>query len=83
MCAEFTDFRDAEDNPCIPEGATLEDWKQQEYLVSGSLLSKSCSAAMMLGNHDSDIQESASDFGYHMALSQQVLLTAYYYHFTL
>ncbi len=72
MCAEFSEFRDFEGKDHLPDDATLEDWKDQTFLVSGSLMAKSCRAAMMLGNHDVEVQRQAYNFGMHVALAHQV-----------
>ena len=72
MCAEFSKFRDINGTACLPEGTTLEDWKEQTFLVSGSLLAKSCQSAMILGNHSEAVQQNAFNFGTHLALAHQV-----------
>ncbi len=72
MCAEFTEFRDLDSTPCLPEKVTLQRWKDFIFLQSGSLLANSCQSAMMLGNHGEDVQVRARNFGTHLALAHQV-----------
>ncbi len=72
MCAEFTRFRDKNGYCTLPEGSTLEDWENQTYLSSGSLLGKSCQSAMILANHSEEVQHRAHHFGTHIAMAHQV-----------
>ncbi len=73
MCAEFTKFRDKNGYCILPEGSTVEDWENQTYLSSGSLLGKSCQSAMILANHNEDVQKRAHQFGLHIAMAHQVM----------
>lgn len=79
MEADFTKLKDDEGNPILPEeGASVEDWQHQTYLTSGSLIAKSCKAAMMLAQHSTSIQDSAYEFGKHIACVHQVTQTTYF-----
>lgn len=72
MEAEFTGFTDKHGNPTLPTGITFSDWLKQTYLQSGSLLAKSCQAAMKLASHSSDLQQTAYDYGLNTAYVQQM-----------
>ena len=72
MKAEFTGFRDSQGNHMIPPSVTIEDWENQTFLSSGSLIAKSCKSALMLARHNEDIQESASEFGKYISFAHQV-----------
>ena len=57
MRAEFTLLRDSDGNALLPEGGiTMSDWEQQTFLASGSLMSRSCKAALMLAEHSDALQ---------------------------
>ena len=72
MEAEFTGFTDKHGNPTLPPSASFSDWLQQIYLQSGSLLARSCQAAMKLANHTAEVQEDAFNYGMNTAYVQQV-----------
>ncbi|KAK7500066.1 hypothetical protein BaRGS_00008613 [Batillaria attramentaria] len=72
MEAEFTGFTDRQGNPTLPAAVTFSDWVKQTYLQSGSLLAKSCRAAMKLASHSSDMQQMAYDYGLNTAYVQQL-----------
>ena len=73
MKTEFTNLRDHNGQPVVPpEGATLDDWQEQTYLSSGSLIAKSCQSAMLLAGHDKGLQDAAHRFGCHVAYAHQV-----------
>lgn len=73
MRAEFTELRDRDGHPLLPpEGATIDDWERQTYLSSGSLIAKSCQAALMLAGHPKALQQAAHRFGCHVAYARQV-----------
>jgi len=73
MCSEFSVFVNREGKSLMPEnGATIQDWEQQTYLASGSLLAKSCKSAMMLAGHSEDKQHKAYEFGKNMAYTYQI-----------
>ena len=72
MEAEFTGFTDKHGNPTLPQSASFSDWLQQIYLQSGSLLARSCQAAMKLANHTTEVQEDAYNYGMNTAYVQQV-----------
>jgi len=71
--AEFVGPRDKFGHPLLlSDQATIDDWERKAFLSSGSLIAKSCKAAMMLANHDKVKQEMAYAFGKHTALAHQV-----------
>lgn len=72
MEAEFTGFTDKHGCPTLSADVTLSDWLQQTYLSSGSLLAKSCQAAMKLANHSLEVQLNAFNYGLNTAYVQQV-----------
>ncbi|XP_035687165.1 decaprenyl-diphosphate synthase subunit 2-like [Branchiostoma floridae] len=51
---------------------TIKDWTNHSFLCSGSLIAKSCQAAMMLAGHRLDIQKKAYNYGKHMALAHRL-----------
>lgn len=74
MRAEFTPLRDSDGNTVLPaDGVTMSDWEQQTFLASGSLMSRSCRAALMLANHSDTLQQQAYEFGKQIALAYQVV----------
>ena len=72
MSAEFTQLRDRNGNMLLPDTARFSDWERQVYLQSGSLLSKSCEAALELAGHEDNLKQAASDFGKNVAYARQV-----------
>jgi len=75
MQAEFTGLRDCHGNAVLPvDGVTMSDWEHQTYLSTGSLISSSCKAALMLAQHPDTLQQQAYEFGKQIALAYQVSL---------
>jgi hypothetical protein len=73
MRAEFTRLRDSHGSAILPDdGATVEDWEQQTFLSSGSLLARSCAAALTLARHSEAMQQKAYEFGKQIAFAYQV-----------
>ncbi|ESO88955.1 hypothetical protein LOTGIDRAFT_209876 [Lottia gigantea] len=72
VSAEFTGLQDKNGRPYLPDNVTFNDWLNQTFLSSGSLLSKSCLAAVELAGHGLEEQTSAFEFGKNMALAQQL-----------
>ena len=72
MEAEFTLLRDHNGNAILCESPTFRDWETQTYLQSGSLMSKSCSAALELAGHSEEMKEKAAKFGENIAYAKQV-----------
>ena len=73
MRAEFTALRDCHGNAVLPtDGVSISDWEQQTFLASGSLMSGSCKAALMLAEHSDSLQQQAYEFGRQIALAYQV-----------
>ena len=72
MEAEFTGFTDKHGNPTLPSSASFSDWLRQIYLQTGSLLARSCQAAMKLASHTTKVQEDAYNYGLNTAYVQQV-----------
>ncbi|XP_078698256.1 all trans-polyprenyl-diphosphate synthase PDSS2-like [Branchiostoma floridae x Branchiostoma belcheri] len=50
----------------------IKDWTNHTFLCSGSLIAKSCQAAMMLAGHRMDVQKKAYNYGKHMALAHRL-----------
>ena len=75
MRAEFTNLRDRDGKPVLPPGgASIEDWQQQTYLSSGSLIAKGCQSALLLAGHPRPLQDAAHQFGCHVAYAHQVYI---------
>jgi len=75
MQAEFTALRDCHGNAVLPvDGLSMADWEQQTFLATGSLISNSCKAALMLAQHSDALQQQAYEFGKQIALAYQVCL---------
>jgi decaprenyl-diphosphate synthase subunit 2 len=72
MEAEFTGFTDKAGNPTLPSRVGFSDWLQQIYLQSGSLLARSCKAAMKLASHKEQMQQDAFNYGLNLAYVQHV-----------
>jgi decaprenyl-diphosphate synthase subunit 2 len=71
--AEFTELRDCNGNAVFPaDGTSIEDWEQQTFLSSGSLIARGCKAALMLAHHSEQLQQQAFEFGKHIALAYQL-----------
>jgi len=78
MQAEFTALRDSHGNAVLPPNAvTMSDWEQQTFLASGSLISHSCKAALMLAEHSDMLQQQAYEFGKQITLACQVCLYSF------
>jgi decaprenyl-diphosphate synthase subunit 2 len=76
MRAEFTRLRDSHGSAMLPdEGATIEDWEQQTFLASGSLIARSCAAALTLARHSEAMQQKAFEFGKQIAFAYQVRIS--------
>ena len=74
MKAEFTNLRDRNGISVFPEqGATIDDWEQQTFLSSGSLIARSCAAALALARHSEPLQKKAFEFGKQLAFAYQVV----------
>jgi len=75
MQAEFTSLRDCHGSAILPaDGVTIADWEQQTFLASGTLISSSCKAALMLAQHSGTLQQRACEFGKQIALACQVCI---------
>ncbi|XP_060067454.1 all trans-polyprenyl-diphosphate synthase PDSS2-like [Ylistrum balloti] len=72
MESEFTDLRDKDGKPVLPTSIRFDDWMQQTFLASGSLLARSCQSAMELCNHDKQVLHAAFTFGENMAYAHQM-----------
>lgn len=71
--AEFTKFRDRNGNCILPaDGASIGDWQKQTYLSSGSLIAKSCQAALLLADHPKPLQDHVFEFGKQIAFAHKV-----------
>ncbi|XP_012578080.1 PREDICTED: decaprenyl-diphosphate synthase subunit 2 isoform X2 [Condylura cristata] len=56
----------------ITDDIGISTWKEQTFLSHGALLAKSCQAAMELAKHDAELQDTAFQYGKHMALSHKI-----------
>jgi len=73
MRGEFTALRDCHGNAVVPpDGVSISDWERQTFLTSGSLISSSCKAALMLARHSDELQQQAYEFGRQISLVYQV-----------
>lgn len=72
MEAEFTNLRDANGGPCLPDDVTFAAWEKQTYLQSGSLLAKSCESALELSGHEDRLKSAAAEFGENVAYARQM-----------
>ncbi|KAK6170920.1 hypothetical protein SNE40_019203 [Patella caerulea] len=72
ISGEFTGLQDENGNPRLKPDITFSDWTNQTFLTSGSLLAKSCQAALELADHDQNFQKKAFEFGKNMAYAQQL-----------
>ncbi|XP_045198178.2 all trans-polyprenyl-diphosphate synthase PDSS2-like [Mercenaria mercenaria] len=72
MSAEFTKLRDRNGQMLLPDTVMFPDWERQTYLQSGSLLSRSCEAALELAGHDDDLKQAAAKFGENVAYARQM-----------
>lgn len=72
MEADYTAFIDKRGEPVMPERAAYSDWLIKTYLEGGSLLAKSCQAALKLAGHGPYMQLLAHDFGLNVAYVQEM-----------
>ncbi|KAJ8289496.1 hypothetical protein GJAV_G00001990 [Gymnothorax javanicus] len=66
-----------ENSSSAEEGSPVDDitmasWEEQTFLSHGSLLAKSCQAAMELAKHDKQAQAVAFQYGKHMSLGHKL-----------
>ncbi|XP_077977249.1 all trans-polyprenyl-diphosphate synthase PDSS2-like [Glandiceps talaboti] len=71
MEAEFTGYSVHQCNT-LDNNMKLTDWVELVFLSAGSLIAKSCQAALHLANHNSDMQQLAFEYGKFMSLCQQL-----------
>ncbi|KAM9315760.1 all trans-polyprenyl-diphosphate synthase PDSS2 [Gastrophryne carolinensis] len=57
---------------CFTDDIGINNWMKNIFLSHGSLLAKSCQAAMELAKHDLEIQSMAFQYGKHMSLSYKI-----------
>lgn len=69
--SEFLGQQDAEGSSIPTASVTIQDWEAKHFLASGSLLARSCRAAMMLADLDERFQTCAFEFGKHVSLAWQ------------
>ena len=69
MEAEFIGTTDSQCAPLPIDGFNLDTWAERAFLSSGSLIAKSCKAAMELAGHTDKFQNMAFQFGKHLALA--------------
>ena len=72
MEAEFTPLTDKDGTPTVTRNITFSDWLEHTYLSTGSLLARSCSAAMQLAQHSKEHQDAAFSFGENITYAHQV-----------
>lgn len=73
---EFLQLRNTaldEQNPAFDDAQTLNYYLQKTYLKTASLISKSCRAAALLGNADSQTVEAAYAYGKNLGLAFQLV----------
>ncbi|XP_041810244.1 decaprenyl-diphosphate synthase subunit 2 isoform X2 [Chelmon rostratus] len=56
----------------LAEGPNIATWEEQAFLSHGSLLAKSCQAAMELAKHDKEAQRLAYQYGKHLSLGHKL-----------
>ncbi|XP_013389910.1 decaprenyl-diphosphate synthase subunit 2 [Lingula anatina] len=72
MQAEFTGLTDKSGCPVLKTTTTMDNWYEQTFLSAGSLVAKSCKAAMELAKHSQDVQEKAFNFGKYLTFARQL-----------
>jgi len=73
---EFLQLRNTaldEKNPIFDDSQTMNYYLQKTYLKTASLISKSCRAAALLGNADSQTVEAAYSYGKNIGLAFQLV----------
>lgn len=71
MEAEFIGDFDKQGNPVPNSDVDLQFWEEKNFKAAGSLMAKSCKAAVLLAGHSVEIQERAFNFGCKIALAWQ------------
>ncbi|XP_045611092.1 all trans-polyprenyl-diphosphate synthase PDSS2 [Procambarus clarkii] len=71
MEAEFIGERDNQGNPVPDATINMHDWEEKNYLAAGSLMAKSCQAALVLAGHSEEMQRKGFEFGKEIALAWQ------------
>lgn len=66
MEAEFTKIKNCKTD------VTFDDWLDQTYLTSGSLLAHSCQSALLLVGHKESYQTAAFNLGKNLAITRQL-----------
>ncbi|XP_071137779.1 all trans-polyprenyl-diphosphate synthase PDSS2-like isoform X1 [Mytilus edulis] len=66
MEAEFTKIKNSKTD------VTFDDWLDQTYLTSGSLLAHSCQSALLLVGHNESYQTAAFNLGKNLAITRQL-----------
>ncbi|XP_052088393.1 all trans-polyprenyl-diphosphate synthase PDSS2-like isoform X2 [Mytilus californianus] len=66
MEAEFTKIKNCKTD------VTFDDWLDQTYLTSGSLLAHSCQSALLLVGHNESYQTAAFNLGKNLAITRQL-----------
>ncbi|XP_028251199.1 all trans-polyprenyl-diphosphate synthase PDSS2 [Parambassis ranga] len=56
----------------LTDGINMASWEEQTFLSHGSLLAKSCQAAMKLARHDKESQRVAYKYGKHLSLGHKL-----------
>lgn len=72
MQSQFYGDHDRHGNPIPGENTSVKEWEDQNYLMSGSLLSRSCQSTLELAGYDTPLQEHGFEFGKCMGLAMQV-----------
>lgn len=72
MQSQFYGDHDRHGNSIPGENATVEEWEQQNFLMSGSLLSRSCQSTLELAGYDIQLQDHGFELGKCMGLAMQV-----------
>uniref|UniRef100_A0A8C5PI47 Decaprenyl diphosphate synthase subunit 2 n=1 Tax=Leptobrachium leishanense TaxID=445787 RepID=A0A8C5PI47_9ANUR len=70
-CTGLADLKNSKKNT-FTDDIGIANWMEHIFLSHGSLLAKSCQAAMELAKHDSEVQSMAFQYGKHMSLSYKL-----------
>ncbi|CAL4169353.1 unnamed protein product, partial [Meganyctiphanes norvegica] len=71
MEAEFIGEFDTQGNPMPTADFDINFWEEKNFKAAGSLMAKSCKAAVLLAGHGEELQERSFEFGCKIALAWQ------------
>lgn len=72
MQSQFYGDNDRHGNAIPGENTSIEEWEEQNFLMAGSLLARSCQSTLELASYDEAMQQHAFEFGKNMGLAMQV-----------